>query len=404
MQTQAVGRSCEPLRAAQGEFAAAADALPAFLMTALTLLGLGTVLVYSAAVRTRAPSAAWECLQRHVTCLVIGSAAAATASLIPARCWKRWAPYLLLGTMGLLVVVLLPGVGMRVNGARRWLRLMGWSLQPSELAKLTLPMYVCGQLDDLRRGRQTWKVWLLVLPIALCTVALVAAEPDLGTGAFLLIVTGIALFAAGWPARDFLLSLMLAVLLAVCLALFRDYQFERLAGFARLWKGGTDAPYQLKQALLAIRSGGWLGRGLGFGVLKSSFLPESHNDFVFAVVGEELGAVGLLLVAGAWLALYILGLRLFAARRRFSFAVALGTTLLTSLTLQAWLNMAVVTALVPPKGIPLPLVSYGGSSLVCSMLMIGIVIGLARSPDDDVRLAPVEVVTQRPGSAFRGPT
>lgn len=395
MQAGAQGPLCEPSQAARCRSVAYREAVLPFLVTGLTLLGLGAVLVYSAAARTHTPAAAWRCLRQHATCLVIGGIAATVASFVPARCWRRWAPYLLLGTMALLALVLLPGIGTRVNGARRWLRLMGWSLQPSELAKITLPMYVCGQLAELRCGRDAWNVWLVVLPVALCTVALVAAEPDLGTAAFLLVVTGIALFAAGWPVRDFLLSLTLAVVLALSLAFFRDYQLRRLAGFARLWQGGADAPYQLKQALLAIRSGGWVGRGLGRGVLKSSFLPESHNDFVFAVIGEELGAVGLLLVAALWLALYILGLRLFAAQQRFSFAVALGTTLLTSLTLQAWLNMAVVTALVPPKGIPLPLVSYGGSSLVCSMLMIGIVVGLARSPDEEAHAAAVEPPPQR---------
>ncbi|RMG38966.1 MAG: cell division protein FtsW [Planctomycetota bacterium] len=356
--------------------------MPAFLAVVFTLLGFGLVLVYSASVRTRAPEAADACLQRHTFSLLLGAAIGTTTAFVPPRQWKRMAPALLVLTIALLALVLVPGVGARINGARRWFRVLGFSVQPSELAKLTVPMYVCSRLGGAPQRRDEWRVWLIVLPLALCVVGLVAAEPDLGTAAFLLLITGTALFAAGWPVRDFVLSVGLAAVLAMGLALLRDYQFERLVGFAALWRGRADAPYQLRQALLAIQSGGWWGRGLGCGVLKSSFLPESHNDFVYAVIGEELGTVGLLLVAALWLALYILGLRLFADRRRFSFSVSLGTTLLTALTLQAWLNMAVVTAIVPPKGIPLPLISYGGSSLVCSLAMIGIVIGLARSPDE----------------------
>jgi cell division protein FtsW len=151
---------------------------------------------------------------------------------------------------------------------------------------------------------------------------------------------------------------------------------QRISGFVETWADWTQAPYHLKQSLVTLGAGGLWGAGLGKGFQKLSFLPEANTDFVFAVIGEELGLLGVLTVIGLWLAVYLMGLRLLSRLERSSFSRNAGLVLLTQLLLQVALNVAVVTALVPPKGIPHPLISYGGSNLVVSLVVIGILLSL----------------------------
>jgi cell division protein FtsW len=218
----------------------------------------------------------------------------------------------------------------------------------------------------------------VVLPIGL-VMLLVAQEPDLGTALFVGLGAAIALFAGGWPARNFVLAAGLAVPAAGGLIAMRPYQMERITGFIAAWRDFDLAPYQVQQSLTTLGVGGVNGVGLGSGWQKLSFLPEANTDFVFAVLGEELGLIGTLGLAGLWAALYVTGLRLLAPLDRRSFAYVAGFTLLTQLVLQAAVNIAVVTALLPPKGIAHPLVSYGGSSLMVSVTTLGIIISLARA-------------------------
>ncbi len=198
-------------------------------------------------------------------------------------------------------------------------------------------------------------------PIAV-TAGLVLAEPDLGTCVFLVLIGGMTLVVAGLPTRYFLAAAAAAVPAAGLMALLRPYQVRRLTDFLAVWSDWSQVPYQLDQSLVSMGSGGLLGVGLGKGWQKLSFLPEANTDFVFAVVGEELGLVGTLGLALLFAALYWAGLRALRDVRTDRFASTAGFVLLTQLVLQALANAAVVTALIPPKGIPLPLVSYGGSA------------------------------------------
>ena len=371
---------------------AAATTRQLFLSLACVLLGIGMLMVYSASVTARPTEFEQVYLSRQVMFLGVALAGGVAASLLPAVFWRRAAPWLFVATLGMLAAVLIPGVGTRVNGAQRWFRLAGWSMQPSEIAKITLPLFVCwwatreaaSAVDAtgwriLRSLRRFGARSLVLVPIGVLLV-LIALEPDLGTSAFLAGVALLALFVAGWPLVNFAAALLLAVPAAAGVALLRPYQMQRITGFIAAWRDFNDAPYQVKQSLITLGVGGTTGVGLGQGWQKLSFLPEANTDFVVAVLGEELGLIGTLGLISIWIGLYLTGLRMLSPLPSRSFEYAAGVTLLTQLVLQAALNTAVVTAMVPPKGIAHPLISYGGSSLVASILTLGIITSLARQP------------------------
>lgn len=352
-------------------------------------------MVYSASITSRPTEFERVYLLRHLSAAGLGIVMASVASCVPADKWQRWCPLLYWIVLGMLVLVLFPGIGVRVNGAQRWLRIAGVSLQPSELAKIVLPLYIGQLLCSRREQLHDW--WSGTVPIlwpAALMLPLVLIEPDLGTAAFLGMGTVFLLYLGGWPARWFAVSGLLLVLPA-SLGLFflKSYQLKRITGFFDTWTDLDAAPYQIRQSLVALGSGGWWGTGLGKGWQKLSYLPEANTDFVFAVIGEELGLAGTLGIIAVWCGLYVTGMRLISSRSPQSFEFATATTLLTQLVLQAGINVAVVTAMVPPKGIAHPLISAGGSNLVASLLTLGIVWSLAKGPPQNV---PTESISTEP--------
>ncbi|MEW4527789.1 putative peptidoglycan glycosyltransferase FtsW [Maioricimonas sp. JC845] len=359
-----------------------------FLTLLMMLLGIGTLMVYSASITARPSDSEQIYLARQLAFLFTALTVGAVAASLPPRFWERAAPWLFLLSIGLLVAVVTPGIGTEVNGARRWLRYGGISLQPSELAKITLTLLLARLLGSRPPGRLPfWRCTVLPVLATGLTLAPVFREPDLGTTAFLAMIAGIVLFVGGWPLWRFAAAGIAAIPLAASVALLEPYQLERIRGFIATWTDFDTAPYQVRQSLTTLGVGGLSGVGLGSGWQKLSFLPEANTDFVFAVLGEELGLVGTLSVITLWLALYGVGLKLLAPLPRLSFQYLAGFTLLTQILLQAALNVAVVTAMVPPKGIPHPLMSYGGSSLVISVTALAIVLALSREiplPDDEV--------------------
>ncbi len=354
----------------------------AFVATVLMLLGVGLLMVLSASITSRPSTSDQVYLSRHLVFLTVAIVVGVTAALSPPGFWRRIAPWAFLATLVLLAAVLIPGVGTEVNGARRWLRYGPASLQPSEIAKVSLPLFLCWVIDR-RRGKngQIEVAAPPLIPIAL-TVFLVLQEPDLGTSLFLCLTSMICLFIAEWPLWQFVLAGGFAVPFAAGVVALKPYQMERINGFFAAWREFEEAPYQIQQSLTTLGVGGGTGVGLGRGAQKLSFLPEANTDFVFAVIGEELGVLGTLGLISLWVAFFLLGLRLITRLPRHTFAFAAATTLLTQLVLQAAINACVVTALLPPKGIPHPLVSYGGSSLVMSVLAIGIILSLARDTSE----------------------
>jgi cell division protein FtsW len=343
------------------------------------LLGFGILMVHSASITSRPSEVERVYLSRHLVFVAVGVLSAILASHFPGWFWKKMAPWLFWGTFALLVLVLVPGVGTRINGAQRWFRHGSLSVQPSELMKITLPLYVCLLAERRRDVLATWLRGTLGVAFPLLLVVpVVMLEPDLGTALFLATTGGIALFVAGWPVRNFLVAALPAVPAIIAAVVHRPYQMQRISGFIETWADWTQAPYHLKQSLVTLGAGGLWGVGLGRGFQKLSFLPEANTDFVFAVIGEELGLLGALTIIGLWLAVYVVGLRLVSRLEHNPFAGNAAFVLLTQLVFQVTLNIAVVTAMVPPKGIPHPLISYGGSNLVVSLAAIGVVLSLTK--------------------------
>ena len=357
-----------------------------FVSFAALLLGFGLLMVHSASVTSWPTEFEQVYLSRHLMFLGIGLLSARFAATRKPEFWQRFAPWLFVISIVLLALVLIPGIGVRVKGAQRWIRVPGMSAQPSELAKIAVPLMMCWLVDRNRNRLNEWFAGIVpFLLTILVSVPLVLIEPDLGTSLFLLLGAALVLFIGGWPLRNFLLGLVACLPIAFGALVMKPYQQRRITGFLESWANFEDAPYQLKQSLVTLGTGGLHGVGLGRGWQKLSFLPEANTDFVFAVIGEELGLIGTISLVALWCGLYLAGLRMLGQLDRQRFAFLASFTLLTQLTAQALLNVAVVTAMVPPKGISHPLISAGGSNLVASLLAIGIVISLSREAPEAVR-------------------
>jgi len=361
-----------------------------FVSFAALLLGFGLLMVHSASVTSWPTEFEQVYLSRHLMFLGIGLLSARFAATRKPEFWQRFAPWLFVISIALLVLVLIPGIGVRVKGAQRWIRVPGMSAQPSELAKIAVPLMMCWLVDRNRHRLNEWIAGIVpFLLTILVSVPLVQIEPDLGTSLFLLLGAALVLFIGGWPLRNFLLGLVACLPIAFGALVMKPYQQRRITGFLESWANFEDAPYQLKQSLVTLGTGGLHGVGLGRGWQKLSFLPEANTDFVFAVIGEELGLIGTISLVTLWCGLYLAGLRMLGQLDRQRFAFLASFTLLTQLTAQALLNVAVVTAMVPPKGISHPLISAGGSNLVASLLAIGIVISLSREAREETLPEPV---------------
>lgn len=401
-----------------------------FLALAGVLLGFGLLMVYSSSVTSRPTEFERIHLGRQLLFLGIGLAAGMIAGTRPPAFWHAVAPWVFAATLLMLLAVWVPGMGVKVKGARRWIKVLGLTLQPSEIAKITLPLMTAHlllrqQLTDLGLGRipslHSWRSLAALVP-AMILLPLVLIQPDLGTALFLAAGVALLLFLAGWPLRNFIMGgLTLLPACGMMLAL-KPYQQRRISGFIAAWFDAEAAPYQLKQSLLSLGSGGIEGVGIGKGWQKLSYLPEANTDFVVAVIGEELGLIGTLSLIAVWCALYITGLRLMmtitartpmtAANETYEELTAaaqnqlartlrqtVGITLLTQLVAQAMINVAVVTAMVPPKGISHPLVSCGGSNLVVSLLTLGILVSLSREPIRTAATSTQTAPAWNPGEA-----
>jgi cell division protein FtsW len=368
---------------------------PAAIMTlTLLLMSGGLVTLYSAssvlAQRQGLPD--WYYVVRQAMGAALGLIGMVACARIPYRVWERLAWPLLWVTVGLLVVVVLPGtesIAPEVNGARRWLRVGGATFQPSELAKLTIvvwtAMLTLRKQEDFRslgRGLAPFLlIWgILVLPVAL--------EPDLSTACLIGLLGATVVFAGGARLAHFLF-LGILVLPVLKAQLGVSFRAARLVAFLDPATSARGAGYQVQQSLIAIGSGGVTGQGFGGGRQKFGFLPEPHNDFIFAMVGEEWGLLGVVFLVGLYLGLVLLGFRIARrARDRFGQLLAVGVTSL--LALQAVLHMAVGLGLVPTTGLALPLVSYGRSNLLVTLATLGILMAVARDTDRDWRPEHVE--------------
>lgn len=348
---------------------------PVLLTIVTTLLLGGFVILASASISVSddATGQPFYYLERQLVAGVLGGLAGACCLYIPMRVWRALGPLMLLIGLGLLFVVLVPGVGYEVNGSRRWLRIGVMNLQVSEPARLCFMIYLAGYL--VRRNKALREqVSGFLRPMLLLSLAAAAllAEPDFGAAVVLLATAMTMMFVAGARLRDFALFFIVAVIGMALLAVASPYRMKRLTGFLDPWADPFASGFQLTQSLIAIGRGEWLGVGLGNSVQKLFYLPEAHTDFVFAVYAEEFGLIGSLALIGLFMALlwriYQLAKRAFNAERFFEAYLAIGVG--TWLGLQTFINVGVNMGILPTKGLTLPLVSYGRSSLIVTMVAI----------------------------------
>ncbi len=316
-------------------------------------------------------------LKRHLVFLGLGLVAAAVVMRTELKLFEKYAFHLMLLAFLLLLAVFVPHLGMRINGARRWLNLLVTSFQPVEAVKLILVVYIASYLVRHRESVET-RFLGLIKPIAVAgvIVILLLLQPDFGSATLVIGVTIAMVWLGGArPLFLFIMGLPLMPLLYIA-ATGESYRMKRLTSFMDPWKDPFNDGFQLTQSLMAIGRGEWTGVGLGSSVLKLSYLPEAHTDFIFAVIGEELGLAGIVLVISLF-ALVVgrglyLGLKGVEVGQRFAGYIAFGVSLM--LAMQATVSVGVNLGALPTKGLTLPLISYGGSSMVLTCAMAGVLL------------------------------
>lgn len=361
------------------------------LLSALALLLFGLVMVASAsvAIAERQTGDTFYYFYHQLVYAGIGVAGALIVFMVPMETWERFSFALLALSLLLLLLVLIPGIGDSVNGARRWVGLGPFQMQASEPARLGMVLYLAGYVVRRQaqlRGRLAGLIAPMV-PISMACV-LMLMEPDFGATAILLAVSLIMMFLAGARVRDFLVIFLVAAGALALLAVSSPYRMRRLVSFMNPWENPFTSGFQLVQSLIAVGRGHWFGVGLGNSVQKLLYLPEAHTDFLFAVLAEEFGLMGSLIVlllftVVLWRGFLIAG-RALAAGRPFSAYLAYGLS--SWFAMQAYINVAVNMGLLPTKGLTLPLMSYGGSSLVVMCALIAL---LLRIDYETVHAAPV---------------
>ncbi len=365
----------------------------------LVVIGVVMVLSASSVLSLTSYGSAWYFFQRQLVWTLLAVIAFMVVARIDYHRWQSIVRPLLVGTTVLLVAVLVPGIGVYVSGSRRWLGFGAWRFQPSELAKLALLLFAAdlltrreGELYDTRRVLRP--LLLVLMGIA----ALVCLEPDLDSTVLLAIIVAAVMVAGGISARYLAVIAGTGVVASAVLAVAAPYRRARVFTFLHPTADASNTGYQIVQSLIALGSGGMAGVGLGAGRSKWLFLPNAHTDFIFAVIGEELGLIGTLSVLGLFVAFAFLGIRT-AQRAPDRFGMLLATGVTVWVVAQAAINIGGVIGLLPVSGIPLPFVSFGGSSLVFTMIAAGLLANVARQANQTPTHAGNEAQTRAPASA-----
>lgn len=356
----------------------------------ITLTGIGLGVLLSAS-HYRAQQVFGDSLyfvRRQALFILIGTIAAVVASRVSGEVLRRMSIPLLALSAALMALTLIPGISTPIQGARRWLVVAGTSFEPSELVKFALVLYLASQLSRKYEARTDAVNTLLPPVIVVCAFAgMIYLQNDFSTAALLMLVTGIIFFVGRVQFRYFVALAVVGVPLAAMMIFTRVHRVERVIAFFNPEADPTGSGYQVLAARHALTSGGLSGLGLGQGVRKLGDVPEIHSDFVFAVVGEETGLIGVAIVLALFVAFASRGYQIAGlARDRFDAYLACGIT--TSITLQAFANIAVVAGLLPSTGIPLPLFSHGGSAMVMTLVMAGVLCGVSRRATGGAPLAP----------------
>ena len=373
-----------PRSVAQHRSLLAIDPLLGVLGLALILVGLIAISSASIEYGDWHYGNPWHHTQRHLVYILAATVAGVITYRIPVGFWEQTGWAWLLVALALLVLVLVPGIGKEVKGSQRWIQLGAFTFQPSELAKVALVIYLAGYMvRQEEEVRGNWRGFLKPMAVVGAVALLLMVEPDFGAT---VICAGTAmgmLFLGGVRLGHFLLMLLVGLLGLVALVFSAPYRVARLTAYTDPWADPFGAGFQLIQSLIAFGRGEWLGVGLGNSVQKLFYLPEAHNDFVFSIWAEETGFIGAMLVMGLFAAL--IGRILWVARQalsqeqKFGAYVCYGTALIFSG--QAFVNMGVSSGLLPTKGLTLPFVSYGGTSLIMSCCLLALVLRVEQSLD-----------------------
>lgn len=316
--------------------------------------------------------------RKQLIALGAGLVGLAVCSLAPTALYRK-AAYPLLGlTCLILVLVLIPGIGVARGGARRWLALPGFAFQPAELAKLAVVIYLAHSMSKKEERIQTFSIGVLPhLVVGGALLGLLLLEPDFGTAVILAVLLYMMLFIGGARVSHLLATGLMALPVLAYVMMNAEYRLRRILAFMDPWRDASSSGFQVVQSLIAFGSGQFWGRGLGEGRQKLFYLPEAHTDFVYSVIGEELGLIGAFVVLALFGIIILRGLRLTARiEEPFEQYLAFGLTIV--LGLQALVHMGVVMGLMPTKGLVLPFISYGGSAMVVNLTEAGILLGLSR--------------------------
>jgi cell division protein FtsW len=365
--------------------------------TVATLVAIGLVMVFSAssAYAVALHHDALYFLKRQIAWLAVAAALAFVAYRIDYRKLRAVAPWALGASVVSLFLVLVPHVGLDAGGARRWLGAGPLAFEPSEFAKLSLVLYLASALSA--KGERVRSFVHGVFP--LCAVAgllavLVVREPDFGTASLLAFTTATMLFVAGARFAHLAMLAIAAVPPVVLLIRHDPYKFARILAFIDPWKDPENKGFHIVQSLMALGSGGWTGMGLGFSRQKFFWLPEAHTDFIGSIIGEELGFVGLVTIVALFVVFAFRAARIaLAAPDRFGFFLAVGC--MGMIVIQAFVNLGVVSSTWPVTGVPLPFISFGGSSLVSSLVAVALVVNIGRARSESPLSASVSAAPTR---------
>jgi cell division protein FtsW len=347
-------------------------------VTGLLLVGVTMVLSTSYLYASERFADGTYFFRKQLIALGAGGIGLIACSLLSVPTYRRLAYPLLGFTLVILILVVVPGIGVLRGGARRWLPLAGFVFQPAELAKLALVIYLAHSMAKKEDKIKTFAVGVLphLIVTGVC-LGLLLLEPDFGTALILAILLYSMLFIGGVRVAHLLGTALLALPALIYAMIIAPYRVRRLETFLDPWSDAQNAGFQVVQSLIAFGSGQFWGRGLGEGRQKLFYLPEAHTDFVFSVIGEEIGLLGALAVLGLFALIVARGLRLTSRiEEPFEQYLAFGLTAL--LGLQALIHMSVVMGIMPAKGLVLPFISYGGSALVVNLMEAGILLGLSR--------------------------
>ena len=351
----------------------------------LLLLSFGALMIYSSTsvvtpLLAKKNITEFYYFKRHIFTMVIGIIVMLFAYRVKPSMLKKTAIPLLIFSFVLLILVFLPYIGVTAGGARRWIRLWPTTFQPSELVKLAMVIFLARYMSMPSYNTESFKSFVKALLVMVAFQVVFLKQPDFGATMSLAFLTFAMLFISGTRLR-YIASVLLLTIPVVYMLIMEPYRLRRITSFIDPWKDPQGSGFQLVQSFIALGSGGLSGLGLGESKQKLSFLPASHTDFIFCLVGEELGLIGASVVIALFMLLFIRGISIAGrSKDKFVYFLAYGLTLMISL--QALVNFAVVTGLVPTKGLPLPFMSYGGSALLVNMASVGILLKISRGDEE----------------------